>query len=300
MITIRKYAAIDIGSNGIRLLITNVIEQDEKPTQFIKNSLVRIPIRLGQDTFTTGEISEENTERMIDAFKAYLLLMKVHNVEKYQACATSALREARNAKQVVDLIKKETGISIQIIDGKQEAEIIAKSYLNNNFNTKQNYLYVDVGGGSTEFTLFAQGKMIVSKSFKIGTLRLLNNQTTEANWDELEKWIKSIISDYTAITLIGSGGNINKIFKMSKKPQNKPLTFDYLNKHFNSIKNMSYQQRISELGLNSDRADVIVPAIQIYLNTMKWSGAKQIFVPKIGLADGMIRMIYYNETTLFK
>jgi len=295
MLTIRKYAAIDIGSNGIRLLITNVIEQDKKPTQFIKNSLVRIPIRLGEDTFITGEISEENNKRMIDAFKAYLLLMKVHKVEKYLACATSAVREARNARQVVELIRKETGISIQIIDGKQEAEIIAKGYLNHNFNLKQNYLYVDVGGGSTEYTLFEQGKMTITKSFKIGTLRLLNNQTTETNWEELKKWIKSITSNYAEIILIGSGGNINKIFKLSKKPQNKPLSFDYLNKQFKFIKTMSYQQKICELGLNSDRADVIVPAIQIYLNTMKWSGAKHIFVPKIGLADGIIKMIYNND-----
>jgi len=294
MITIRKYAAIDIGSNAIRLLITNVIEQQGQPTQFIKNSLVRTPIRLGQDTFITGEISEESIQRMIDAFKAYLLLMKVHNVEKYLSCATSAIREARNALQVVNRIEKETGIKINIIDGTKEAELITQADLNNYFNTKKNYLYVDVGGGSSELTFFSKGKIVTSKSFKIGTVRLLNNQINNSDWNEVEQWIKSIAPSYNKITLIGSGGNINKLFKLSGKPQNKPLTFDYLNNQFNLISSMTYRQRITELGLNVDRADVIVPAMEIYLNAMKWSKAKQIFVPKIGLADGIIKMIYYD------
>jgi len=294
MITIRKYAAIDIGSNAIRLLITNVIEQQGQPTQFIKNSLVRTPIRLGQDTFITGEISEESIQRMIDVFKAYLLLMKVHNVEKYLPCATSAIREAHNSQQVVNRIEKETGIKINIIDGTKEAELITQADLNNYFNIKKNYLYVDVGGGSSEFTFFSKGKIVTSKSFKIGTVRLLNNQINNSDWNEVEQWIKSIAPSYNKITLIGSGGNINKLFKLSGKPQNKPLTFDYLNNQFNLISSMTYRQRITELGLNVDRADVIVPAMEIYLNAMKWSKAKQIFVPKIGLADGIIKMIYYD------
>jgi len=300
MITIRKYAAIDIGSNAIRLLISNVIEQDGKPTQFTKNSLVRTPIRLGQDTFTIGKISEENIENIIDALRSYLLLMKIHKVEKYHCCATSAIREAINSQQVVSRIKKETGIFIEIIEGEKEAEIITQAELNNYFNNNQTYFYVDVGGGSTEITLFSQGKSIISKSFKIGTIRLLNNQINNLDWNEMEQWIKSVTSNYSKINLIGSGGNINKLFKLSKKSQNKPLSFDYLNNQLSKISTMSYEQRITELGLNSDRADVIVPAIQIYLNTMKWSGAKQIFVPKIGLADGIIKMIYYDQNILFK
>jgi len=296
MIIIRKYAAIDIGSNAIRLLITNIIEQEGKPTQFIKNSLVRTPIRLGQDTFTIGKISEENISRTIDALKAYLLLMKVHKIEKYQACATSAIREAINAKQVVDRIEKETGITINIIKGTKEAEIITQSNLNYYFNNKQNYLYIDVGGGSCELTFFYQGKMITSKSFKIGTVRLLNNQINDLDWNEMEQWIKSIALIYNKIVLIGSGGNINKLFKLSKKPQNKPLTFNYLNNKFNVVSRLSYEQRITELGLNTDRADVIVPAIEIYLKAMKWSCAKQIFVPKIGVADGIIKALYHNNT----
>jgi len=295
MITIRKYAAIDIGSNAIRLLVANVIEQNGKPTQFTKNSLVRTPIRLGQDTFTIGKISEENIENMIDALRSYLLLMKIHNVEKYHCCATSAIREAINSQQVVSRIKKETGIFIEVIEGKKEAEIITQAELNNCFNNNQTYFYVDVGGGSTEITLFSQGKNITSKSFKIGTVRLLNNQINNLDWNEMEQWIKSVIPNYSKINLIGSGGNINKLFKLSKKPQNKPLSFDYLNNKFIVMSTMSYEQRITELGLNSDRADVIVPAMQIYLNTMKWSGAKQLFVPKIGLVDGIIKMIYYDN-----
>lgn len=295
MIKIKKYAAIDIGSNAMRLLISNVVEQEGKEPQFNKSSLVRVPIRLGQDAFTVGEISEENIDRMVDAMTAFNLLMKVHKVERYMAFATSAMREAYNGKEVVELIKKKADINIEIIDGKKEAAIIASTDLHHLLKTDQTYLFVDVGGGSTEFTLFADGKMINSRSFKAGTVRLLNDMVHDVVWDEIEKWIKTNTKDYEEVTLIGSGGNINKLFKMSGKQQEKPLSYIYINSQYAFLNSLTYEQRIAELGLNSDRADVIIHATRIYLNAMKWSGARQIYVPKIGLSDGIVKAMYYGK-----
>ncbi|RED23346.1 Ppx/GppA phosphatase [Flavobacterium cutihirudinis] len=295
MINIRKFAAIDIGSNAMRLLISNVVEQEGKEPQFNKSSLVRVPIRLGQDAFTVGEISQENIDRMADAMKAFNLLMKVHKVERYMAFATSAMREAYNAKEVVALIKKKADIKIEIIDGKKEAAIIASTDLHHLIKSDETYLFVDVGGGSTEFTLFSDGKMITSRSFKAGTVRLLNNMVHEVVWDEIEKWIKTNTADYDEVTLIGSGGNINKLFKMSGKQQEKPLSYIYVNSQYAFLNSLTYEQRIAELGLNSDRADVIIHATRIYLNAMKWSGARQIYVPKIGLSDGIVKAMYYGK-----
>lgn len=295
MIKIKKYAAIDIGSNAMRLLVVNIVEQEGKEPQFNKSSLVRVPIRLGQDAFTVGEISQENMERMCDAMKAFNLLMKVHKVERYMAFATSAMREAYNGKEVVAMIKKKADIKIEIIDGKKEAAIIASTDLHHLLKTDQTYLFVDVGGGSTEFTLFSNGKMINSRSFKAGTVRLLNGMVCDVVWDEIEKWIKINTQEYDEVTLIGSGGNINKLFKMSGKIQEKPLSYIYMNSQYAFLNSLSYEQRISELGLNPDRADVILPATRIYLNAMKWSGARNIYVPKIGLSDGIVKAMYYGK-----
>lgn len=295
MIKIRKFAAIDIGSNAMRLLITNIVEQEGKEAQFNKNSLVRVPIRLGQDSFTVGEISQDNIVRMVDAMKAFQLLMKVHKVEQYKAFATSAMREAYNAKEVVEIIKEKSEIEIEIIDGKKEAIIIASTDLHHLLKTDHTYLYVDVGGGSTEFSLFSNGQIKNSKSFKAGTVRLINEMVCDIVWEEMEKWIKIITQDYDDVTLIGSGGNINKIFKMSGKLQDKPMSNIYLNSQYSFLNSLTYEQRISEIGLNPDRADVIIPALQIYLNAMKWSGARNIYVPKIGLSDGIVKAMYYGK-----
>jgi len=295
MITIKKYAAIDIGSNAMRLLVANIVEQQGKETQFNKSALVRVPIRLGQDAFTVGEITEENIGRMIDAMKAFKLLMKVHRVERYMACATSAMREAYNGKEVAERIEEEAGVKIEIIDGKKEAAIIANTDLHHLLRTDQTYLYVDVGGGSTEFSLFSNGKIVVSKSFKNGTVRLLNNMVNEVVWQEIEKWIKATVEPYESVILIGSGGNINKLFKLSGKKQEKPLSYFYLNAQYQFLNSLSYEQRIAELGLNQDRADVIIHALKIYLNAMKWSGARNIYVPKIGLSDGIVKAMYYDK-----
>lgn len=295
MIEIKKFGAIDIGSNAMRLLICNVVEQPGKEPVFNKSSLIRVPIRLGQDVFTSGAISEQNKGRMIDAMRAFHLLMKVHQVQKYRACATSAMREAANGVEVQQAIASQSEIVIDIIDGKEEASIIASTDLNDFMEFDKNYIYVDVGGGSTEVSIFSKGTMVASNSFKIGTVRLLNEMVDEEIWDSIRLWIKEHVKPYKDVVMIGSGGNINKIFKLSNKPQSKPLSYTYLNQQFLELSALSYEERISELALNSDRADVIVPALKIYTSAMKWSGAKNIFVPKIGLSDGIVKSLYYNN-----
>ena len=297
MLEIKKYGAIDIGSNAIRLLVSNVIVRENAEPQFKKSSLVRVPIRLGADAFVSGIISDENVTRMVDAMQAFKLLMKVHHVEKYKACATSAMRESKNGKEVIAKIKEETGVDIDIIGGKEEAAIISFTDLNTLIEGDNSYLYVDVGGGSTEFTIFSGGKIITSKSFKMGTVRLLNNKKSENKiiFANVEKWIKKNTKDLKRLSLIGSGGNINKLFKMSGRTEGKPISYIYLNAQYQFLKKMSYQDRISELSLNPDRADVIIPATKIYLSAMKWSGARKIYVPKIGLSDGIIKSLFYNK-----
>jgi exopolyphosphatase/guanosine-5'-triphosphate,3'-diphosphate pyrophosphatase len=297
LLEIKKYAAIDIGSNAIRLLVSNIIIEKEKDAQFKKSSLVRVPIRLGADAFVAGKISQENVDRMIDAMEAFKLLMKVHGVEKYKACATSAMRESSNGEQVVKEISDRTGIEIDVIDGKKEAAIIFSTDLSELIESDASYLYVDVGGGSTEFTIFSKGRIINSKSFKMGTVRLLNNKKSENKviFKEVQRWIETNTKDIKKISLIGSGGNINKLFKMSGRTIGKPISYIYLNAQYQFLKQMSYKERISELSLNPDRADVIIPATKIYLSAMKWSGARKIYVPKIGLSDGIIKSLYYNK-----
>ena len=297
MISIKKYAAIDIGSNAIRLLVSNVIITKDTAPQFKKSALVRVPIRLGADSFVEGTISEKNIDRMMNAIKAFKLLMNVHGVENYKACATSAMREASNGQKIAEKIHQKTGIKINIISGKEEAEIISSTDLHELISGDKSYLYVDVGGGSTEFTIFSKGKIIISKSFKIGTVRILNN-TKEQNKDafkKVENWIKDNTEEYRKISLIGSGGNINKLFKMSGRIEGAPISYIYLNAQYQFLKNMSYSDRITELSLNPDRADVIIPATKIYLSAMKWSGARKIYVPKIGLADGIIKNLFYKK-----
>lgn len=300
MLTIKKYAAIDIGSNAVRLLVSNIIEQKGKPTLFKKSSLVRVPIRLGADVFLNQQISKENELRLLDTMNAFRLLMQSHKVVAYKACATSAMREANNGIEIVKLINKHSKIKIDIINGEEEAAIIAATDLNSYIDNNKTYLYVDVGGGSTEFTVIHQGETVASKSFKIGTVRLLNDIVNKEAWFDLEVWIKQHTKTYEKIDLIGSGGNINKIFKISGKPAGKPLTYFYLTSFYQMLQSYSYEERITELDLNQDRADVIIPATRIYLSAMKWSGAKDIFVPKIGLSDGIIKSVYFETVSSVK
>jgi exopolyphosphatase/guanosine-5'-triphosphate,3'-diphosphate pyrophosphatase len=294
LLRIRKYASIDIGSNAVRLLISTITEPENKPVSFKKTSLVRVPIRLGQDVFVNGYISDFNISRMNQTMKAFQLLMNCHKVEKYRACATSAMRDAQNSKALVDDVKQETGIDIEIIDGSDEAAIIAATDLHELINSEQNYIYVDVGGGSTEITIYANGNTVISKSFNLGTVRLLNNLVSGTDWENFRQWIKEHTKGYSKLEMIGSGGNINHIFKASAKKTGKPLSFFYLSSYYQLLQSLTYEERIAQLSMNQDRADVIVPATEIYLTAMKYSKARNVHVPKIGLSDGIIKSLY-NE-----
>ena len=294
MLSIKKYAAIDIGSNAVRLLISDIVKENGSAPIFKKTSLVRVPIRLGADVFLENKISDHNKERLIDTMTAFHLLMKTHKVERYKACATSAMREASNGSKISGIIKSQCNIDIDIINGEVEAAIIAATDLNTYIDVNRTYLYVDVGGGSTEFSIIHNGKKTVSKSFKIGTVRLLNDIVKDSTWEKLESWIVKSTRGYEKIDLIGSGGNINKIFKISGKDQGEPLTYFYLTNYYKTLQSYTYEERITKLNLNQDRADVIIPATRIYLSAMKWSKAKHIYVPKIGLSDGIIKSIYHE------
>ncbi len=289
---IAKFAAIDIGSNAIRILISNVIQTEDKSVYFQKNALVRVPIRLGEDSFTMGEISKRNIKRMVKAMKAFKLLMNVHGVSEYLAFGTSALREANNGSHVIDIIKKKAGVKVEIIDGTKEAEIISNSKISDFLNTRKTLLLVDVGGGSTEFTILNEGKNITSKSFKIGTVRLINNMVDERVWEQIKIWLQKHTKEFNKITLLGSGGNINKLIKLTKVKEGKPLSLISLNVIYKELESLSYEERMINFELNPDRADVILPAARIYLKALEWSGGQNIYVPKVGLSDGMIKYLY--------
>ena len=289
---VKKLAAIDIGSNAIRILISNVVQVEGEHPVFMKSEMIRVPIRLGEDSFTVGEISPKNIKRVVKAMKAFKLIMKINGVKNYMACATSALRESNNADELIAKVKKKAGIKIELIDGKKEAEIISYTTILADQGHNSNYLYVDVGGGSTEFSVLKKGKRIVSKSFKAGTVRMINNMVNDKVWLEIEKWIKMNTKGIEKIQLLGSGGNINKVFKLSNIKDGNPITYFNLKSFYQDLKKLSYEERILRYNLNLDRADVILPALEIYLKALKWSGATKVFVPKIGLSDGMIKMMY--------
>ena len=291
---IRKYAAIDIGSNAVRLLISNVIESKQQ-TQFFKNSLVRVPIRLGEDSFTSGKISNRNINRLLESIQSFKILMNVHGVENYLAYATSALRDAKNGNLIVNEVLNKTGINIEIINGKREAKIISKTDVFQSIDIDKTYLYVDVGGGSTEFSVIYGGKRIDSISFKIGTVRLLNKSVDYKIWNQVEDWVRKKTKPYKKIYLMGTGGNINKIHKISNIKDNRPITYLAMSSIYNKLNSLTYEERIIEMGLNPDRSDVIVLASEIFLKTLSWSAAKVIYVPKMGLSDGMIRELYYES-----
>ena len=297
MLHIEKYAAVDIGSNAIRLLIATVIEKEGFPTQFKKTSLVRLPIRLGADVFLGGNISSSNYKRLLDAMQAYSLIIKTHNVVAFRACATSAMREAKNGKEIVSKLKAATGIDIQIIDGNDEAAIIASTDLKQLISDNKVFLYVDVGGGSTEFTVFANGKNIASHSFKLGTVRIINGMVEDTMWEQAQQWVTQHTKAYSKINVIGSGGNINSIYRFSEKKVGQPLSYLFMSNFYEKVKQYDYNQRVFELKMNPDRADVIIPATRIYLSAMKWAKAKNMYVPKIGLADGIVKQLYNERNT---
>lgn len=288
---IHKLAAIDIGSNAVRLLFTNVVENKGK-IEFKKSALIRMPVRLGEDAFTAHRISTRNADRLAQLMLAFKHLMLVNEVEAYRACATSAMREAHNGEEIAQRIMQESGVEIEIIDGKEEAKIIYSNQITDKITNSKPYLYMDVGGGSTELSLFIDKKVKRSRSFNIGTLRLLNKQVPKEKWNILEAWVKEIKSDFGTVDIIGSGGNINKINKMlSKKEQNSidPVELKGLLK---KLTQLSYEERVSDLGLNPDRADVIVPATELFLSVSGWLGSKSIIVPTIGVSDGIAKKLY--------
>jgi len=287
-----KLAAIDIGSNAARLLITDVIENTDGKPQFTKLNLVRVPLRLGFDVFEKGEISKPRIGMIIQTMKAYSHLLNVYGVTHLKACATSAMRDARNSPDVIRKVKLETGISISIISGDEEAAYVYENHIAENLDKDHSYLYIDVGGGSTELTFIADGKLRYKESFNIGTIRLLKNMVDELHWDEMRDHIKSNTKSKWPVIAIGSGGNINKIFSISKKKDGKPLSHELLKDYYKEFSSVSLEERIRIYKMREDRADVIVPALQIYINTMRWAGIEEIYVPKIGLADGLIQILY--------
>lgn len=286
-----KFAAIDIGSNAVRLLLSRVIDNGNQPF-FKKESLIRIPIRLGEDSFTHKRISEEKKNNLIKTMLGFKHLIYAYEAVDYIACATSAMREAENGKEIVANIKMETGINLEIIDGKSEADIINSNHIEKKLNQESSYLYIDVGGGSTELTLFSKNESITSKSFDIGTVRLLKNLVPKESWKEMKKWIKQNTADFQPLLGIGSGGNINKIFRLSGKSEKKPLNYKNIKEINDYLCTFTLEERIKVLNLRPDRADVILPAAEIYLSVMKWAKIKQMFVPQIGLADGLIHILY--------
>lgn len=291
-----KLAAIDIGSNAARLLISDVVHAPEGKIDFVKVALIRVPLRLGFDVFEHGEIREEKQEKLIKTIKSYKLLLDVYEIKHLKACATSAMRDARNAKEILQQVKEETGIDIKVITGQEEASFIYENHIADGMRNDESYLYIDVGGGSTELTFFSDGKLAAKESFNIGTIRLLKNQVGEAEWDAMKDFIRTKTSGYHHITAIGSGGNINKIFSLSKRKEGKPLNLELLRNYYKEFSSLSVEQRISLYKFREDRADVIVPALLIYINVMRWAEADEIFVPKIGLADGLVHILYDEVT----
>ena len=292
-------AAIDIGSNAARLLISETSVYKDGTVDFTKLTLLRIPLRLGFDVFDNGFVSNEKKKKLIETLKAYRLLMNIYNVEAYKACATSAMRDASNGPEIMREIYAETGFDIKIITGVEEATILYETHIADNLANNNSYIYIDVGGGSTEVTLYAQGKTIFKESFNIGTIRLLHNKVTDEQWDHVKWFIKTHTKDHQPLEAIGTGGNINKIFSISKRKEGKALPLDLLKDYYKELSYTSLEERKHLYHLRDDRADVIVPALQVYVSIMRWAGATEIYVPKIGLADGLIKMLY-NELSVKK
>ena len=285
-----RYGAIDIGSNAVRLLIADIIQKG-KETSFKKNTLIRVPLRLGDDAFLDKAISQKKADDLVKTMTAFRQLMEVYKVEDYMACATSAMREATNGSEIVRRVKEEAGVNLEIVEGQKEANIIYSTHIAENLELKKNYLYIDVGGGSTELSVFTEGKVQVSRSFPIGTVRMLDNADAPETWDQMKEWIKEHTRKYKSLTGIGTGGNINKLFRLSEEKDGKPLSINKLNDIYLHLRSHSLKERISVLGLNQDRADVIIPACEIYLTVMKWAAVRQIFVPRVGMVDGIIEVL---------
>lgn len=290
-----KLAAIDIGSNAARLLISEVSVDEKNKASFNKVILIRVPLRLGFDVFDTGKISNYKIDLLLNTMNGFSGLIKAFEVKAFKACATSAMRDASNTNPIISLVKQKTGIGIEVISGSDEASLVFENHIAENLDKEHSYLYIDVGGGSTELTFFSNNTLVFKDSFNIGTIRLLKNAVTEETWDEMKEDIKTKTKGHKQVTAIGSGGNINKVFTLSKRKDGKPLPLELLRDFYKELSNVSLADRINIYKLREDRADVIVPALQIYVNAMRWAGATEIYVPKIGLADGLVQHLWEEE-----
>jgi len=287
------FAAIDIGSNAMRLLFSRVYLVDGKP-HFSKEELIRMPIRLGEDVFLQGKISEIKANRLVGALKGFSELIKAYGVVGYKAVATSAMRDASNGPLIIEKVFAETGIQVEIIDGKKEAALVFSNHIEELLNPKNAYLYIDVGGGSTELTLYFDNKVVAAKSFNIGTVRMLLDKVSKEEWEEMKAWLKRNTIGIHPLSAIGSGGNINKIFKLSGKKETKHLSYDKLKGIYEMLCSYTYQERVERLDLKPDRADVIIPAAKIFLTVMKNADIEKVFVPQVGLSDGLVHQMYEN------
>lgn len=287
-----KIAAIDIGSNAARLLIVDVIVNKQNIAEFEKVNLVRLPLRLGFEVFENGKISSQKAEKVVTSMQVFQRLLAFYDVKHLKACATSAMRDAKNSNEIIELVERQTGIKIRVISGDEEAVLINENHIAENMDREHGYLYVNVGGGSTDIIFYEDGKLRYKKSIDIGTIRILKNQVTESHWDKMKAELKANVKSSLPLVAIGSGGNINKIFSLSKKKEGKPLTLDILKKYYEDFNSLSVEERIHQYKLREDRADVIVPALQIYINLMRWADINEIYVPKIGLVDGLAHALY--------
>lgn len=287
-----RIAAIDIGSNAARLLINDVNEVKKGKPQFTKLNLLRIPLRLGMDVFTQGEIGIERVQMVLDSMDVFSKLMKIYKVDHYRACATSAMRDAKNGQEIIQQVQKNTGINIEIITGDEEASLVFENHIAEGLDKNFDYLYIDVGGGSTELTFYEDAKKKYQKSINIGTIRLLNGLVKDDSWKEMKEEIRKNINSKKPVVAIGSGGNINKIFSMSKTKDGKPMSSAFLKKYYKEMNGLTVAERMATFNLREDRADVLVPALEIFNNIMTWSDIDKIFVPKISVADGLVHSIY--------
>ena len=288
----KHYAAIDIGSNAVRLLIKHINENSEK--KFSKVLLLRVPLRLGFDVFSKGRISEKKEKNMIRLMKSYRHLMKIYDVADYRACATSAMRDAVNGKDIIKMIEKKTGIKIEIITGQEEARMVYNNHIECMEDRHGNYMYVDVGGGSTEVNLLVKGELVCSKSYNIGTVRMLNDAVDFGEWKRLEADMRTLSEIYSGTNIIGSGGNINKLYRLAEKTDKKRqrISVIVLKSLYEKLKLLSFEERMQVFNLKPDRADVIVPASEIFLTIAEILHSEYIYVPVIGLADGIIDGLY--------
>ncbi len=284
-----RYAAIDIGSNAVRLLIADIIQNNDIPS-FKKNTFVRVPLRLGDDAFIDRNISASKSTDLVKTMSAFRNLMDVYKVSEYMACATSAMREAQNGGELIKAVKA-AGIDLKIIAGSEEASIIYNSHVESHLGNKKAYLYIDVGGGSTELSLFAENSWIASASFNIGTIRILDNQDKEETWEEMKTWVKTHTREFKTVYGIGTGGNINKLSRLASEKEDKPISYAKLKSLYEYLNSFSLKDRINVLGLNNDRADVIIPACEIFLTVMKYGHLRQVIVPRVGLVDGIIQTL---------